>query len=99
VGVLASASDAHEALAELNAYSRALGERSGDITRNAEIEGLGDEAWLLWVEANGTQVTYHWRRGNLFVEAHVHCFGSCPSNVDAASRAWVDAIDEEARTG
>ena len=99
VGVLASASHAHEALAELNAYSRGLGERSGDITKDEEIDGLGDEAWVLWVEGNGREVTYHWRRGNLFVEAHVHCFGFCPGDVDAAARAWVDAIDQEARTG
>jgi hypothetical protein len=41
-------------------------------------------------------VTYHWRRANLVVEAHVQCFESCPGDVGAA-RAWVDAIDEAAR--
>jgi hypothetical protein len=53
---------------------------------------------VLWVSGNGTQVTCHWRRGNLVLEAHVHCFASalCQGDVDAAARAWVDAIDAEA---
>ena len=55
--------------------------------------GLGDEAWVLWVGGSGTQVTYHWRRGNLVLEAHVHCYGSCSSDVDAAARNWADAVD------
>jgi hypothetical protein len=42
-------------------------------------------------------VTYHWRRGNLVGEVHIHCFGSCPTTVDEATRAWAEAIDEEAR--
>ena len=42
-------------------------------------------------------MTYHWRRGNLVLEAHLHCYGDCPLDVDPAARAWVDAIDEEAR--
>lgn len=99
VQVFGSASDAHELMAPLNAFSRGWGKVGGRITKDEEIEGLGDEAWRLWSEGNGTEVTYHWRRGNLFVEAHVDCFGYCPGNVDAATRAWVDAIDEAARTG
>jgi hypothetical protein len=99
VTVFGSASDAHKLMVPLNAFSRGWGERSGRITKDEEIDGLGDEAWRLWSEGNGTQVTYHWRRGNLFVEAHVHCFGFCPGDVDAAARAWVDAIDEAARAG
>jgi hypothetical protein len=96
--VVASAAEAHELMAPLNAYSRGWGERFGRITKDEEIEGLGDEAWLLGMtEANGTEVTYHWRRGNLVVEAHVHCFGFCPGDVGAAARAWVEAIDEAAR--
>ncbi len=97
--VVASAAEARELMAPFNAYSRGWGERFGRITKDEEIDGLGDEAWLLRTEANGTQVTYHWRRGNLVVEAHVHCFGFCPGDVGAAARAWVDAIDEAARTG
>ena len=101
VSVYGSASDAHKAMAPFNAFSRGWGERSGGITKDEEIEGLGDEAWLLLVAVvagSGTQVTYHWRRGNLVLEAHIHCFGYCPGDVDAATRAWVDTIDEEARS-
>ena len=97
--VFASPAEAHELMAPFNAYSRGWGERFGRITEDEEIDGLGDEAWLLRTEANGTEVTYHWRRENLVVEAHLHCFGFCPGNVDAAARAWVDAIDEAARAG
>jgi hypothetical protein len=95
--VFASAAEAHELMAPFNAYSRGWGERFGRITKDEEIDGLGDEAWLLRTETSGTEVTYHWRRGNLVVEAHVDCFGVCPGDVDAAARAWVDAIDEAAR--
>ena len=98
--VLASAADAHDLMAPFNAFSRGWGERSGRITKDEEIDGLGDEAWLLRTEKGSgswTEVTYHWRRGNLVVEAHVDCFGFCPGDVEAAVRAWVDAIDEAAR--
>jgi hypothetical protein len=101
VQVFASAADAHELMSPFNAYSRRWGERFGHITKDEEIDGLGDEAWLLRteVEAAGSEVTYHWRRGNLVLEAHLACFGVCPASVDAAARAWVDAIDEAARAG
>jgi hypothetical protein len=101
VTVYGSASDAHELMAPLNAFSRGWGEAAGHITKDEDIDGLGDEAWLLWATSDyfGKEVTYHWRRGNLFVEAHVDCFGYCPGDVDAAARAWVDAIDEAARAG
>ena len=26
------------------------------------------------------EVTYHWRRRNLVLEAHMHCFGACPGD-------------------
>jgi hypothetical protein len=97
--VLASAADAHELMAPFNAYSRGWAERTGLITKDEQIDGLGDEAWLLRTEGNGTQVTYHWRRGNLVVEAHVHCFGICPEDVEGGARSWVEAIDEAARPG
>jgi hypothetical protein len=98
--VFASAAEAHELMAPFNAYSRGWGRRFGRITKDGEIDDLGDEAWLLRTEKEGgTEVTYHWRRGNLVVEAHVDCFGFCPGDVDAAARAWVDAIDESARAG
>jgi hypothetical protein len=98
VGVYASSSDAHQAMAPFNAFSRGWGKRSGRVTKDENIDGLGDEAWLLRVTGRtGTEVTYHWRRGNLVLEAHAHCFGSCPDGIDAATRAWVEAIDAEAR--
>ena len=99
VQVLASAAGAHELMAPFNAYSRGWGEKFGHITKDEEVDGLGDEAWLLRTEGNGPEVTYHWRRGNLVVEAHIQCFGVCPPDVGAAARAWVDAIDEAARAG
>ena len=97
--VFASAAEAHELMAPFDAYSRGWGTRFGRITKDEQIGGLGDEAWLLRTETNGAEVTYHWRRGNLVLEAHLDCFGLCPRNVDAAARAWVDAIDEAATAG
>jgi hypothetical protein len=100
VEVDGSASDARQAMAALNAVSRGWGERSGRVTMDEQIDGLGDEAWRLWTLGQGYQVTYHWRRGNLVLEAHVHCFGICSGDfdsVDAATRSWVDAIDQAAR--
>jgi len=99
VGVFGSTRDAHEAMAAMNAFSLGWGERSGHVTKDENVGDLGNEAWRLWVRGNGTQVTYHWRRGNLVLEAHVHCFGSCPSDVDAATRVWVDEIDAAAQAG
>jgi hypothetical protein len=100
VGVLGSVSDARKTMAAANDFSRGWGKVGGSrITKDEKVDGLDDEAWRLWVDGNGKQVTYHWRRGNLFVEAHVHCFGSCPSDIDAGTRAWVDAIDKAAREG
>jgi hypothetical protein len=98
--VLASTAEAHKLMAPFNAFSRGWAESYGRITKDEEIDGLGDEAWLLRTETDGgTEVTYHWRRGNLVVEAHVDCFAFCPGDVDAAARAWVDAIDEAATAG
>ena len=99
VQVLANALEAHKLMAPFNAYSRALGDKFGHITKDEEVDGLGDEAWLLRTKGNGPEVTYHWRRGNLVVEAHIQCFGVCPPDVGAAARAWVDVIDEAARAG
>ena len=83
-----------------NDLSRAYGAEYGFVVRAEEVDGLGDEAWRLWAHGNGRQVTYHWRRDNLVIEVHVHCYGECgpdvDADVDAAARAWADAIDEEA---
>jgi len=97
VGVYGSAADAHKALAPFDTLSRKLAARTGRVLDAGPVDGIGDEAWRLRVAGNGSQITYHWRRGNLNVEAHVHCFGRCPADVDAGARAWVDAIDAAAQ--
>jgi hypothetical protein len=100
VGVLDTPADAHVAFLASKDLSRAYGAKYGFVVRAEQVEGLGDEAWRLWVHWSGRQVTYHWRRENLVTEVHVHCYGDCPpdtdANVDAAARAWADAIDAEA---
>jgi len=97
VGTFANSADAHVAYEASNDLALGYGEMYGDVTKVEELEGLGDEAWLLWATGNGSQVTYHWRRGNLVGEVHIHCFGSCPSTVDEATRAWAEAIDAESQ--
>lgn len=94
-----SAAGAHKGLAAFRVFAHGWGERSGEVLGDEEIDGLGDEATRLRVGGNGVQVTYFWHRGNLVLQAHIHCFGVCPPDVDALTRVWVDAIDEEARTG
>ena len=93
VGVYGNRADAHQAMSAMNDFSRGWGKRTGTVTKDEPVNDLGDEAWRLWVGGNGTQVTYHWRRENLVIEAHIHCFGTCPSDVDIATRAWADAVD------
>ncbi len=73
-----------------------LGENGGQVIADEEIEGLGDEATRLKASGYGAQVTYFWRRVNLFLQVHIHCFGTCPTNVDARARPWVDAVDNKA---
>jgi hypothetical protein len=103
VGALDTSADAHAAFVASNYSSRAYGAKYGFVVKAEQVDGLGEEAWRLWVHGNGRQVTYHWRRDNLVVEAHLHCYGECPPDtdaaVDAAARAWAEAIDEAARTG
>ena len=97
--VFARAASAHKLMAPFNAYSRGWAKRLGVITKDEEVDYLGDEGWLLETNANGPEVTYHWRRGNLVVEAHLQCFGLCPADVAGAARAWAEAIDQAARAG
>lgn len=100
IGVSASAADAHVAFLAFNDLSLAYGHKYGFVIKAEAVADLGDEAWRLWAGGSGKEVTYHWRRNDLVVEVHVDCYGDrCPSNVDAATRAWADAIDEEARSG
>jgi hypothetical protein len=69
------------------------------VTKDEDVDGLGDEAWVIWIVGNGNQVSYDWRRGNLVVSAPMHCYGICPADVDGATREWVNAIDAELRAG
>ena len=96
VDVYPSAGDAHKALAPFNALSRRLAARTGRVLTAGATSGLGDEAWVMTVAGNGPQTSYHWRRGNLLFEAHVHCFGRCPHDVGNAARTWAEAIDAAA---
>jgi hypothetical protein len=100
VGVSDSPADAHLVFVASNDLARAYGAKYGFVVKAERVDGLGDEAWRLWTHSNGREVTYHWRRDNLGVEVHVFCYGECEpdtdANVDAAARAWADAIDEVA---
>jgi hypothetical protein len=97
VGTFEDAADAHVAFDASNELALGYGKIYGVVTKVTEVAGLGDEGWLLRTTGNGSQVTYHWRRGNLVGEAHIHCFGTCPADVDQATRSWADAIDEASR--
>jgi hypothetical protein len=92
-----SSSAAHDAMAPLNAFSRRYARQGGYILGEGGLPDLGDDAWRLRFEANGAEVTYHWRRRNLVFEAHMHCFGVCPADFAAAAHAWAEAIDAQAR--
>ena len=95
--VFPSAASAHKLMGPFNAYSRGWAKRYGAITKDEAVDDLGDEGWLLETDANGPEVTYHWRRGNLVVEAHLQCFGVCPPDVAGAAHDWVETVDETAR--
>jgi hypothetical protein len=92
-----SASAAHDAMAAFNALSRRYARQSGYILGEEGVSDLGDDAWRLRIGGNGAEVTYHWRRRNLVLEAHMHCFGACPADFAAAARAWAETIDAQAR--
>ena len=100
VGVSATSADAHVAFLASNDLSRAYGAKYGFVVRQRRSRGSETRHGVSGRTGNGRQVTYHWRRENLGVEVHVHCYGDCgpdtDANVDAAARAWADAIDEEA---
>lgn len=97
VAVYSNAADARASLEPFNALSKGWASRTARVTKAEKTDGLGEESWVMRVEGNGTQVTYHWRRRNLVFEAHIHCFGVCPANVDAAAFAWAKSIDAAAR--
>ena len=98
VSAWATASDAREATNAYRKFLHAWGDGDfGEVTKDEDVDGLWDEAWVSWIEGNGTQVTYEVRLGNLLVATHVHCYGSCPEDVDGAARAWAEAIETDAR--
>jgi hypothetical protein len=97
VAVYASASDAHKVMGPFDTLSRRFGARTGRVLAAGQVAGIGDDGWRLFVSGNGPQVTYHWRRENLVIEAHVQCFGRCPPDLDAVARAWVHRVDAAAR--
>src|SRR5439155_20947086 len=82
------------------AFQRGWVERTvgwGGFTDDA-IEGLADEAWRIQSDfPGGQEVTYGWRRASLVLQVHIQCiFQTCPSDINVAGRAWVDAIDKQA---
>ena len=91
-----SASAAHHAMAPFNAASRRYARRGGFILGEGGVSDLGEDAWRLRIGGNGPEVTYHWRRRNLVLEAHMQCFGTCPADFASAARAWAEAIDAQA---
>jgi hypothetical protein len=96
VELWSSAADAHSAMPAFRDFAHGWAEKTGAV-RDESVDGLGDEAWRISASGYSEEVTYKWRRDNLLLEAHIQCFPACPSDIDEAARAWVDAIDEEAR--
>jgi hypothetical protein len=74
---------------------RAWAKQTGSLRFDEDVDDLGDEAFKV---GDTLRLTYKWRRENLVLEAHVGCL-ACPPDLDAVTREWVDAIDEEARSG
>jgi hypothetical protein len=91
-----SPADAHSAMRPYRDFAHSYAERAGAVS-DKPVRGLGDEAWRILARGYSDEVTYKWRRGNLVLEAHIQCLTACRSDVDEAARAWVDAIDGEAR--
>jgi len=95
-----SASAAHAALPGLRAFAFTWAKRDGGRLRDARIEDLGQEAWVVGAGPAdfGEEITFGWRDRNLLVEAHIQCiFSTCHSDIGRAGRAWANAIDGEAR--
>jgi hypothetical protein len=93
-----SDSAAHHAMVPFNALSRSYARQGGYILGEEGVPDLGDDGWRLRIGGNGQEVTYHWRRRNLVLEAHMQCFGTCPADFAAAARSWAEAIDAQARS-
>lgn len=95
VEIWATETDAHAAMPSYRRAIRAWNRETGALGVDEDVSDLGDDAFRI---GDATRVTYKWRRGNLVLEAHVGCV-RCPPDVDAETREWVDAIDDEARSG
>lgn len=92
-----SVRDAHSAMPAYRQFAHGWAEKTGAVT-DEDVPGLGDEGWRITATGYSSEATYKWRRKNLVFEAHIQCYPeSCPSDVDAATRAWAGAIDKEAR--
>jgi hypothetical protein len=98
VELWSSAADAHSAMPAYREFAHGWAEKTGEVSDEA-VADLGDEAWRISARGYSEEVTYKWRRRNLVLEAHIQCLPACRSDIDEAARAWVDAIDKEARTG
>jgi hypothetical protein len=97
--LLKSTAGARIYLAAERAFEHGWAERDAGKLTDLPIDGLGDEAWGI-IETDspvGQAATFGWRRNSLVLMVHVQCiFQSCPSDINLAVRAWVDAIDIEA---
>ena len=96
VELWSSAADAHAAMPAYREFAHGWAEKTGAVS-DEPVGGLGDEAWRISARGYSEEVTYKWRRDNVVLEAHIQCLPACRSDIDEAARAWVDAIDEEAR--
>jgi len=98
--LLKSVDGARTVLAAQRAFQRSWVERTvgGGHFTDLPIDGLGEEAWRIQSDfPGGQEETYGWRRASLMVQVHIQCiFQTCPSDINVAARAWVDAIDKEA---
>jgi hypothetical protein len=96
VELWSSSADAHSAMQPYREFAHGWAEKTGAVSDEA-VGGLGDEAWRISARGYSEEVTYKWRRRNLVLEAHIQCLTACRSDIDEGARAWVDAIDDEAR--
>jgi hypothetical protein len=96
VELWSSAADAHAAMPAFRGFAHGWAEKTGTVSDEG-VGSLGDEAWRILARGYSEEVTYKWRRDRLVLEAHIQCFPACRSDIDEAARAWVDAIDEQAR--
>jgi hypothetical protein len=95
VEIWATEPDARAAMPSYRSAIRAWNRQTGAVGVDEDVSDLGDEAFRV---GDATRLTYKWRRENLVLEAHIGCL-ACPLRLDEVLREWVDAIDDEARSG